>query len=130
MRSVYNCNSSFLLWQLVNCKSMTSLVSLVYSTYINSKISFLTRLSQCVFFAEEVTDLLHNLQASEQVTCQVWPALVAANMAGSDLTEIITEYTREAQTGNKLLKTLINAYEAEIQRLQSMDYEDHLSGHQ
>ena len=66
-----------------------------------------------IFFAEELTDLVHNMQASEQVICQVWPALVAANEAGSDLTEMITEYTREVQTGRKLLKTLINIYEAE-----------------
>ena len=66
-----------------------------------------------IFFAEELTDLVHNLQASEQVICQVWLALVAANEAGSDLTEMITEYTREAQTGRKLLKTLINIYETE-----------------
>ena len=65
-----------------------------------------------IFFAEELTDLVHNLQASEQVICQVWSALVAANEAGSNLTEMITEYTREAQTGRKLLKTLINIYEA------------------
>ena len=63
-----------------------------------------------IFFAEELADLLHNLQASEQVTCQVWLALVAANMAGSDLTEMIIGYTREAQTGR-------------------MAFEDDLSGH-
>ena len=40
-------------------------------------------------------------------------SLVAANRAGSDLTEMIIEYTREAQTGRKLLKTLINGHEAE-----------------
>ena len=27
-----------------------------------------------IFFGEELADLLHNLQASEQVTCQVWLA--------------------------------------------------------
>lgn len=83
-----------------------------------------------IFFAEELADLLQNLQASEQVMCQVWSALVTANMDGSDLTEMITEYTREAQTRDKLLKTLINVYEAEIQRLRSMVSDDHLSGHQ
>lgn len=51
-------------------------------------------------------------------------------MKGSNITEIITEYTWEAQTRDKLLKTLINVYEAEIQRLRSAVSEDHLSGHQ
>lgn len=83
-----------------------------------------------IFYAEELADLLQNLQASEQVICQVWSALVAANMEGRDLSEIIAEYTREAQTRDKLLKTLINVYEAEIQKHRSMGSEDHLSGHQ
>ena len=52
------------------------------------------------------------------------------SMEGRDLSEMIAEYTREAQTRDKLLKTLINIYEAEIQRLRSMGSEDHLSGHQ
>ena len=64
---------------------------------------FNTCLSVFIFFAEELTDLLDNLQASEQVICQVWRALVAENMEGSDLIEIVTEYTREAQTRDKLL---------------------------
>jgi len=83
-----------------------------------------------MFFAEELALLLHNLQASEQVICQVWSALVAANMEGRDLSEIIAEYTRETQTRDKLLKTLIKVYETDIQRLRSIGSEDHLSGHQ
>lgn len=51
-------------------------------------------------------------------------------MKGSNITKIITKYTWEAQTRDKLLKTLINVYEAEIQRLRSAVSEDHLSGHQ
>lgn len=95
---------------------------------MNSKITFLRH--ACLLFTEELAELLQNLQASEQVICQVWSALVAANMEGSDLTGMITEYTREAQTRDKLLKTLLNVYEAEIQRLRSTVSEDHLSGHQ
>ena len=44
--------------------------------------------------------------------CQVWSALVAANMEGKDITDMIADYTREAQARDKLLKTLVDQYEA------------------
>ena len=42
---------------------------------MNSKITFLRH--ACLLLAEELAELLQNLQASEQVICQVWSALVA-----------------------------------------------------
>ena len=43
---------------------------------------------------------------------------------------MIVEYTREAQTRDKLLKTLVNDYEAEILRRRSSFSKDHLSSRQ
>ena len=59
--------------------------------------------------------------------CQVWSALVAANMEGKDITDMIADYTREAQARDKFLKTLVGQYEVEIKRLKSGISKDHLS---
>ena len=50
---------------------------------------------------EELAHLLQNLQSSEQVICQIWSALVAANAEGKDVTAMIMEYTRVAQISDK-----------------------------
>ena len=83
---------------------------------------------QC--FADELTHLLQNLEASEQVISQIWSALVEANNKEKDLTTLIMEYTREARTRDNLLRSLINVYESEIARLKSDISKDHLSSHQ
>lgn len=81
-------------------------------------------------FAEELTHLLQNLQASEQVICQIWSALVEANTEGKELTALIMEYTREARTRDNLIKSLVNAYESEISRLKMDVSKNHLSNQQ
>lgn len=83
-----------------------------------------------LLFAEELAHLLQNLQSSEQVICQIWSALVAANTDGKDITAMLMEYTREAQIRDNLMKTLVTVYEGEIIRLNSMVSKDHLSSQQ
>ena len=83
-----------------------------------------------LLFVEESSHLLENLKTSEQVICEIWSALVAANTEGKDVTAMLMDYTREAQTRDNLLKTLVNVYEAEIKRLKSSFCNDHLTNHQ
>ena len=64
-----------------------------------------------------MVNLKANLQTSEQVMCQIWSALVAANSKGQDISSMIMDYTRETQTRDRLLKTLVNIYETEIAKL-------------
>ncbi|KAJ7385920.1 hypothetical protein OS493_012248 [Desmophyllum pertusum] len=97
---------------------------------MKSNIATLASRSGPPVLNEELAHLLQNLQSSEQVICQIWSALVAANAEGKDVTAMIMEYTRVAQIRDNLLKTLVNVYEAEISRLNSMVSKDHLSSQQ
>ena len=75
-----------------------------------------------------MVNLKANLQTSEQVMCQIWSALVAANSKGQDISSMIMDYTRETQTRDRLLKTLVNIYETEIAKLKVPH--EHLTTHQ
>ena len=58
-----------------------------------------------------------NLEMSNSVMTQIWTAIIATHNAGGNISEKLVEYTKEAQSRDSCIATLIKLYQEEIQKL-------------